>query len=93
MTNDTGTSLIRTYTPVVIGTVVAWLARETGVVIDEDTTTGLSMAFGAFVIALYYGVIRVLEPRFPWLGVLLGLPKQPGYRDAEVPPPQPPPAG
>ena len=76
-------SLIRTYVPVAVGAFLTYLAVRFGVVVPEDVSTGLTTGLVGLVSALYYAVARALEQRWPWLGWLLGVPKQPTYRDRE----------
>ena len=76
-------SLIRTYVPVAVGAFLTFLAVELGVVVDEHVTTGLTTGLVGLVSALYYAVARALEQRWPWLGWLLGVPKQPTYREGD----------
>lgn len=82
--NDTIVSLIRTYVPIVVGAVIAWICRKLGIV--EPDTTALATAFTVVVIALYYGLARLLEKRWPSFGVLLGVPKEPNYTGTPPPP-------
>lgn len=77
---DTLASLWRTVVPMIVGTVVAWLAHA-GLHIDSATATAwLGMAFSA----AYYALFRVLEahvsPRWGWL---LGLARPPKYPDKD----------
>ena len=68
-------SVIRTIVPIVVGVVTSWLARQ-GLNIEEaEITAWLTPT----LIGGYYVAVRSLERKFPWLGWLLGLPKQPGY--------------
>lgn len=86
-------SLIRTGVPILVGVVTSWLARR-GLDIDEaEITAWLTPT----LIGGYYFGVRSLERRFPWIGWLLGLPKQPGYivetaplTEASPAPPEPP---
>lgn len=82
-------SLIRTYVPIGVGFFASWLAARTGIVIDESSQAGLILGFGGLLTAIYYGIIRWLEPRFPPLGWLLGLAKAPGYAAGDPPAPSP----
>lgn len=86
--NTTITSLIRTYVPVAVGAVVAWLLAL-GVNLDDQTTAGLTAALTGVITAVYYTLVRLLETRYPWVGALLGVPKSPdGYSagtDADPP--------
>ena len=76
-------SLIRTYVPVAVGAFLTFLAVRFGVVVPEDVSTGLTTGLVGLVSALYYAVARALEQRWPWLGWLLGVPKQPTYREGD----------
>lgn len=78
-------SIIRTWTPIIIGTVAAWLAAKTGVVVDEETKAGLIAATTGFAIGAYYAVIRKLEQKVPAIGWLLGLATQPRYTEPQPP--------
>lgn len=86
--NDLVVSGIRTIVPIVVGSVLAWLAQKN---FNIDKDTAVQFATG-LAIALYYLVARVLERRWPAAGLLLGSKKQPAY----VPPTpgvEEPPAG
>lgn len=72
---DYGRSMIRTVVPLLVGTVVAWLASR-GITVDQNT---LLPAVDAIVVALYYGVVRWAESRWPQAGWLLGVPGAPSY--------------
>ncbi|GGM14409.1 hypothetical protein [Micromonospora yangpuensis] len=72
-------SLIRTAVPVGVGAALAWLASRAGIVLDAESSTGLVAAMVALAIAGYYALVRALETRVPWLGVLLGKPASPVY--------------
>jgi hypothetical protein len=78
--NDTIVSLIRTWVPVVVGTVIAYLANK-GFNIDVNQN-----AVVAATIAVYYALARFLEKRWPFLGFLLGVPKEPAYVGTPGPP-------
>ena len=71
-------SLIRTYTPIIVGQLVAWLTLK-GVQLDDATVVGLTAALGGTVSAVYYLVVRLLEKKFPAIGVLLGSTRKPEY--------------
>jgi hypothetical protein len=75
-------SLIRTYVPVAVGWFLTWLATNLGVVLDAESSTGLIVGVTALVTAAYYTLARLLESRWPWLGILLGATKQPAYGGA-----------
>lgn len=82
MTN-TVLSLIRTYVPVGVGALVAWLLTL-GIELDETVRNGLVVGATGLVIAVYYTVVRLLEKRWPFFGVLLGSTKQPEYSTPPV---------
>jgi len=74
MLTDTIVSLIRTFVPVVVGAVIAYLAeRGFSFTVDPMAVTGV-------VIGLYYGLARFLEKKWPFFGYLLGVPKEPAYK-------------
>lgn len=78
-------SLIRTWTPILVGALVSWLA-SLGIHVDDQTKGALVIVMTALIIGLYYTLVRILERRFPQLGFLLGTPNQPVYT---VNPPSP----
>lgn len=69
-------SLIRTIVPVIVGAIIAGLARA-GLDLDPDQLTGV---LEALVVGGYYTLVRALEARWPALGWFLGLPTQPTYQ-------------
>jgi hypothetical protein len=85
MLHDYLISLIRTVVPVGIGAVLAWLASRLGVVIDGEASAGLVAAVVAVAIAGYYALVRALETRWPFFGVLLGKPAAPVYEGGTQP--------
>ncbi|MDM4721170.1 hypothetical protein QTQ03_16760 [Micromonospora sp. WMMA1363] len=72
-------SLIRTAVPVAVGALLAWLASRAGIVLDEGSSTALTAGVVAAAVAVYYALVRALESRWPWFGVLLGKPAAPSY--------------
>lgn len=42
--------------------------------VDEDASAGLTAGVVAIVSAVWYGLARWAESRWPWLSVLLGTP-------------------
>jgi hypothetical protein len=74
MLSDLVQSLIRTYVPIGVGVALTFLARELGVVVDEDTSA-MVIAFAASVASgAYYTVVRLVEQSYPAVGrVLLSL--------------------
>lgn len=78
--NDIITSLVRTYVPVIVGSVIAWLAAR-GINVDEGTSAAAVTALTGVIILAYYTVVRLLERKFPKIGVLLGSTKKPEYTE------------
>lgn len=72
------TSLIRTYTPIIVGALISWLATFQ-LVLDADAQAGLIVFLTAVLQGAYYLVVRLLERKFPQLGVLLGSTQKPVY--------------
>lgn len=68
-------SVVRTFVPVVVGLIMAGLAKA-GIEMDS---TALTTVIDALFVGGYYVVIRLLERRFPAVGWLLGLPVTPTY--------------
>jgi len=73
------TSLIRTYTPILIGTILSFLAVKYGFVVEESIQAQLVAGLTGTVIAAYYLIARLLERKFPQFGVLLGSTQKPVY--------------
>lgn len=66
-----GTSLIRTYVPIGVGAVLAWLLAQ-GFGVDAETQTSLISGLTALGAALWYGLLRLVEPHLPpWTRALL----------------------
>lgn len=72
------TSLIRTYVPIIVGAVVAYLATI-GLELDADSQAGLIVALTGALQGAYYLVARLLERKFPAAGALLGSTQKPVY--------------
>jgi hypothetical protein len=66
-------SLIRTWVPVAIGYLV------TVGLLPTDLSDQATAALTAVITAVYYGLARLLEKRWPVFGWLLGVPKEPSY--------------
>lgn len=67
--------IIRTIVPAVAAVVIAQLARV-GLNLDPNQITEI---LEIVIMGVYYTLIRVLEARFPWVGILLGWAVQPVY--------------
>ena len=86
--SDAIVSLIRTWVPVGVGAALSWLLTL-GVELDPDAQAGLIAGLTGVVIATYYGLVRLLERKWPVFGVFLGTRRQPEYgkpEDAAVSP-------
>ena len=71
-----GSSLIRTYVPMVVALLVGWLT-SLGVDITDQQKAALVAGISTVAGALYYLLARLLEKQFPWATVLLGSSVQP----------------
>lgn len=84
MFGNLGTSLVRTGAPMV----VAWLLSLpiapivlSGIGVDTERATQILAPLVAFGMSFaYYALVRLLERRWPKLGVLLGVPAKPTYQ-------------
>jgi hypothetical protein len=76
--NDFATSLIRTFVPLIVGSIAAWLAAR-GINISSEDAAGLAAFLAAVFAGLYYLLIRLIERKHPGAGALLGAAKQPEY--------------
>ena len=77
--SDTVTGYVRTYVPILVGSVISWLFVTYGVVVSDDIRAQAVAAVTGAVIALYYAAARTLEKKWPVLGKLLGSAKTPTY--------------
>ncbi len=76
------TSLIRTWVPIGIGLVLTWLAEHFNIVLDSNSQAGLSALAVAVLTAGYYALVRLLEHKWPKIGILLGKAAKPVYQKA-----------
>ena len=72
------TSLIRTYVPIAVGALAAYLL-SIGLELDANAQLGLVTFLTAVLQGAYYLVARLLERRFPQFSFLLGSGAQPKY--------------
>lgn len=84
MISNTVISLIRTYVPILVGLLLTWLASSLHVVIDPSSQAGLVALCVAVLSAGYYTLVRLLERKWPQVGVLLGVPSKPQYTPPAV---------
>lgn len=68
-------SLIRTWVPMGVGLLATWLL-SLGIEFDSAT---LELALVSIISGAYYALVRWLESKIPWLGVLLGHKSTPSY--------------
>lgn len=73
-------SHIRTYVPIVVGAVAAWLVTI-GIDLTPETQAGLIAALTGILQAVYYAVARALAQRWPWAESLLGVGRSPSYEE------------
>jgi len=76
--SDLFISLIRTWVPIGVGSVLAWLSTK-GVEVSEETKLAAVAALTGVLGSIYYAIARVLESRWPVFGLLLGKRKTPTY--------------
>lgn len=76
--NDLITSLIRTWTPIIVGQLAGFLTAQ-GLDVGVDAIAGLTAFLGALFSAVYYLAVRLLERKFPQAGILLGSAKKVEY--------------
>lgn len=69
-------SVIRTYTPIIVGQIGAWLIMA-NVPVQPELTVLLTAMVGGGLSLAYFTVVRVFEQQWPNVGILLGLPKSP----------------
>ena len=84
-------SLIRTAVPLVVGAVIATVVKRAPGLESLLVEAEVSAWLNPLCAGLYYAGVRKAEQRWPSVGWLLGLAKQPGYSDQ--PPPAPAPEG
>lgn len=79
MLNNVVISAIRTYVPLGVGLLLTWLASSLRVIIDPSSQAGLVALCVAVLSGGYYTLVRLLEVKFPQLGIFLGVPAKPTY--------------
>lgn len=79
------TSIIRTVTPVIVGSTVSWFTSR-GIEVDPELQTNITLVIALVATSIYYLIVRLLEtyvtPKFGWL---LGVAKAPAAYTAESP--------
>jgi hypothetical protein len=76
--NDFVVSLVRTAVPMLVGWLVVQ-ALKVGIELNPGDVEG---AVYPAVMGAYYAAARALEKKWPALGYLLGIPKEPNYPTA-----------
>lgn len=71
-------SQIRTYVPLIVGAIVAWLTTK-GIKINPSDASTVVPFLTAVFSGLYYTIVRLLESKFPQMGWLLGIAKKVTY--------------
>ncbi len=79
--SDFVVSLIRTWVPAGVAAFVGYLTTV-GVDYSAEAEAQLAGAAVALFAAVYYGLARALESRWPAFGYLLGVAKTPTYPEA-----------
>lgn len=74
--NSLVASVIRTYTPIIVGQLAAWLIMI-HIPVRPELEVLLTALVGAILSASYYTLVRILEQQWPWFGALLGLTASP----------------
>lgn len=77
--NDTLIAHIRTFVPILAGSIVSWLASR-GLELDDETTATIATALTGLCIAAYYSIVTLLTKKWPSLSILLGHHTTPIYR-------------
>lgn len=72
---DLSTSLVRTIVPIITGLIISGLL-QLGIEVEPGV---ISVAVDAVVVGGWYTLVRVLEERWPKVGVLLGSRSTPHY--------------
>ena len=71
-------SLVRTAVPMLVGTVSSYLITK-GVEVTPELQIQLIGLLTSVISLAYYSLARLLETKYPKLGIMLGIPKTPIY--------------
>jgi hypothetical protein len=77
-TSNIAPSMIRTWVPVIVGSLISWVANL-GIHVSAQYQGILIVTMTAAIIGLYYTAVRYLETKFPVLSMLLGSAQTPVY--------------
>jgi hypothetical protein len=69
-------SFIRTIVPAIVGMVIGFFTTI-GLDVDPEFEGALTAVLGTVFMALYYLIVRIIEMKFPIVGVLIGWAKSP----------------
>lgn len=72
---DLSVSLVRTFTPVLVGLILGVVGTQVAGINEAALTPAIS----ALLTAFYYTAVRALEHKWPAMGWLLGAAKKPSY--------------
>jgi hypothetical protein len=75
---DFGASLVRTYVPIIVGMVLGWLTAH-GLGISGSDAISVTAGLTGAIAAAYWLGIRLLEAKWPALGIFLGRAAAPTY--------------
>lgn len=75
---DLWSSLVRTYVPIIVGALAAWLLTL-GVTLDTDSQAGIIVGLTGIMQGIYYSIVRLIEKKYPKFGLLLGKEGTPSY--------------
>jgi hypothetical protein len=76
---DLGVSYLRTYVPPAVAACLVWLGSKAGVEVPLVAQEHAGEVAFFVVWGVYYALFRVLEQRWPKLGIMLGAPTAPVY--------------
>ncbi len=76
--NDYFIGHIRTFTPIIVGGFISWLATL-GIDIDPSTQVGLIVVLTGVIQSVYYAIVRALAAKWAIFGSLLIVNKAPAY--------------
>lgn len=76
LTTSQAPAFIRTYVPILVTIIAGWFA-DRGLDLGDEWRDGLALVIGGLAGALYYAAVRLLEKRWPNIGMLLGIAKTP----------------
>lgn len=74
-TKDYSVSVVRTVTPLLVGLIIGVIGTEIAGLDEASLTPVIS----AVVAAVYHAAVRLLEEKYPKVGVLLGWKSAPTY--------------